>query len=255
MEHFPPYHTLPNYGLANTVTGFATLFSGILPLFFCWLMRRQPARWHFVYWTIVVTGIFTVTLHGFGETHALWGARWFWSFLDTGSNIVVTWAIAFAAIGDFHTRRIRRWAIPAVTALMIIGVAWHYHDRHPATPANFAIPLGAWGGFYPGEAWLIGFAWLNVGIFLAARKRIPPHATPLLILTVSIFLLGMFLATADNDRIAYPFIPLHALWHLVGAYGFLALWAFNHVRFGVEESWRSPDAPAVPATSPAEAER
>ena len=53
----------------------------------------------------------------------------------------------------------------------------------------------------------------------------------LLYLVFVIFFFGMLLATASNDKIIWPFIPLHALWHLVSAYGFIVLWAFNHVRF------------------------
>jgi hypothetical protein len=91
--------TLPAYGLANTLTGFATLFSGALALAFCRWVAPQPPRWQFAYWMIVVTGVFTVTLHGFGETVPGFGPRWFWAFLDTGSNIVVAWALALGVLG------------------------------------------------------------------------------------------------------------------------------------------------------------
>lgn len=224
---------LPNYGLANTVTGFATLFSGILPLLLTRFMHVQPARWVFAYWMIVVTGVFTVTLHGFGETNPVWGERWFWAFLDTGSNIVVTWAIALAIVGDFYTRPTARWAIPALTVLMAVGVAWHFYDRLPDTERLQLIPLGEWGGFYPGETWLIGFSWLNVGLFFLNWQNITPTARPLLLLTAVTFFCGMLLASATNATIIYPFLPLHALWHLVSAYGFIMLWAFNHQRFSV----------------------
>ena len=60
---------------------------------------------------------------------------------------------------------------------------------------------------------------------------IPPDARPLLILTVGIFLVGMVLATAAETRVADPFLAFHALWHLVGAFGVIVFWAFNHVRF------------------------
>ncbi len=53
----------------------------------------------------------------------------------------------------------------------------------------------------------------------------------LLWLVVAIFLCGLVLATARNDQIVYPFFSIRALWHLVSAFGFVALWAFNHVRF------------------------
>ena len=90
--------TLPNFGLANTTTGFATLFVGIACLLLCHLVQKQSKAWHFAWWMVVVTGIFTITLHGFGETVQGFGPRWFWAFLDTGSNIVVTWATALAIV-------------------------------------------------------------------------------------------------------------------------------------------------------------
>lgn len=226
-----PLDQLPNYGLANTVTGFATFFSGCLPLIFCYLVGHQPGRWRFVYWTIVVTGIFTVTLHGFGETNPVFGPRWFWAFLDTGSNIVVTWAVALAVLGDFYSSQTRRWAAPLMTVLMVIGVSWHFYDRLPLAERSYLLDFGVWGGFNPGEAWLIAFSWLNTAMFIAKRRDIPSNAMPLLIITFGIFLAGMLLATASNSKIIYPFFSLHAIWHLVSAYGFLTLWAFNHVRF------------------------
>lgn len=226
-----PMSDLPNFGLANTVTGFATFFSGCLPLALSCLMGSQPRRWLFVYWMILVTGIFTVTLHGFGETNPVWGPRWFWAFLDTGSNIVVSWSIALAVLGDYYSPHTRRWAAPLCTAVMLLGVAWHFYDRLPDTERQYLVPLGRWGGFYPGETWLIGLSWVTVGLFWFRRQQIPSRPWRLLLLTWAIFFFGMLLASARNDRIVYPFLPLHALWHLVGAYGFIVLWAFNHVRF------------------------
>ncbi len=222
---------LPNYGLANTVTGFATLFSGLLPLWLTYVMQPQPRRWYFVYWMIALTGVFTITLHGFGETNPVLGARWFWAFLDTGSNIVVAWSIALAILGDFFSARTRMWAVPAVTAAMIVGVAWHFYDRLPSTERAYLIPFGEWGGFYPGETWLIAFSWLTIGLFAVKWHCIGTRERVLLLTASAIFFAGMILATASNKLIVYPFIPLHALWHLVGAYGFIVLWSFNHVRF------------------------
>jgi hypothetical protein len=221
---------LPAFGLANTITGFATFGAGCTCLALSRLVQPQPARWRFAYWMIVVTGIFTVTLHGFGETVSGFGPRWFWAFLDTGSNIVVAWALALAVLGDYYAPAQRRWARPLLTAAMLVGVAWHFWDRLPTTERSYLIPLGAWGGFYPGESWLIAFSWVVVGLFVARRERIPARAMPLLRLVVALFFGGMLLATASNERIVYPFFAMHALWHLVGAFGFIALWAFNHVR-------------------------
>jgi hypothetical protein len=222
---------LPDFGLANTITGFATLLSGCTCLWLSRLVHPQPARWRFVYWTIVVTGVFTVTLHGFGETVSGFGPRWIWAFLDTGSNIVVAWAIALGVLGDYYAPDQQRRGRLLLTAAMAIGVAWHFYDRLPGSERQYLVPLGAWGGFYPGETWLIALAWCVVALFYRRRDRIPEAARPLLRLTVVIFAVGMLLATATNERIIHPFFALHALWHLVGAFGFITLWAFNDVRF------------------------
>ncbi len=222
---------LPAFGLANTITGFATLFSGIACLVLARLIHPHPARWRFAYWTIVVTGVFTVTLHGFGETNPVFGPRWFWAFLDTGSNIVVAWAIALAVLGDYYEPATARRGRLILSGAMLIGVGWHFYDRLPSTERAYLIPLGEWGGFYPGESWLIAMSWTTVGLFVARRELIPPRALPLLLLTLGLLLVGMLLATARNDVVLFPFFSLHALWHLVSAYAFIALWGFNHVRF------------------------
>lgn len=221
---------LPAFGLANTVTGFATLFAGCMCLALTHLTSPQPGRWRFAYWTIVVTGVFTITLHGFGETVSGFGPRWFWAFLDTGSNIVVAWAMALAVVGDYYPRE-ARWARALLTLAMITGVAWHLYDQLPSAERRYLIPLGEWGGFHPGEAWLIAFSFVVTGLFYLRRRQIPAAARPLLGLVFGLFLCGLLLATASNQQIVYPFFSMHALWHLVGAFAFIALWAFNHVRF------------------------
>jgi hypothetical protein len=154
--------------------------------------------------------------------------------LDTGSNIVVAWAIALAVLGDYYDEPFRSRARLVLTVATAIGVAWHLYDRMPGTERAYLVPLGAWGGFYPGETWLIATSLVVVALFAARRERIPSSARPLLSLVVGLFLFGMLLATAQNDVVVFPFFAMHALWHLVGAFAFIGLWAFNHVRF-VEE--------------------
>jgi hypothetical protein len=230
---------LPAFGLANTTTGFATLFAGITCLALARALHPHPPRWRFVYWTIVVTGVFTVTLHGFGETHPIFLPYWFWAFLDTGSNIVVAWAVGMAVLGDYYSPRAIRRGRAALTLAMVAGIAWHFVDRLPSTERAYLIPLGDWGGFYPGESWLIALSWVTVGLFVARRDRIPPPARPLLLGVFGLFLAGMLLATARNDVVVFPFLALHALWHLVGAFAFVGLWAFNHVRFTIADAERA----------------
>ena len=222
---------LPAFGLANTITGFATLFAGCACLILARALHPHPPRWRFAYWMIVLTGVFTITLHGFGETNPVLGPRWFWGFLDTGSNIVVAWALALAVLGDYYGEAAQRRGRPILHAAMLVGVTWHLYDRLPGTERAYLIPLGGWGGFHPGESWLIALSFTVVGLFVARRDRIPGPARPLLWLVVGLFFFGMLLATARNDVVLFPFLALHALWHLVGAFGFVAFWAFNHARF------------------------
>ncbi|MBI1339099.1 hypothetical protein GC169_02650 [bacterium] len=220
---------LPNFGLANTITGFATLFAGALPLAICHLSQMHPARWMLVYWLILVTGVFTITLHGFGETNPVLGERWFWAFLDTGSNIVVAWGIARAVLMDFYAPSTQRWARPLAGVLMFAGVAWHFFDRLGS--GGYLVGFGGWGGFNPGESALIAFSLANTALYFIKRKAIAPRPMRLLLLVTGVFLVGLGLASASNDEIVFPFLSLHALWHVVGAFGFIALWAFNDVRF------------------------
>ena len=228
---------LPNFGLANTMTGFATLFAGVMPLCFCYLVDRHPQRWMLVYWLILITGVFTITLHGFGETNPVLGERWFWGFLDTGSNIVVTWGIVLAVLEDFYSPSTQRWARPLATLMMVVGVAWHFIDRYAG--GGYLVGFGSWGGFRPGQSWLIGFAVAATALFYIKSSDVPAKAKPLLLLVTVMFLVGLGLATAKNDKILFPFLSLHALWHIVGAFGFIALWAFNDVRFrGMDPSGR-----------------
>lgn len=45
-------------------------------------------------------------------------------------------------------------------------------------------------------------------------------------------LLGLGLATASGDTVRLRWVSYHALVRVVGAFGLVVLWAFNHVRFG-----------------------
>lgn len=205
------------------------LFAGLLPLAVCYLVERHPQRWMLVYWLITLTGVFTVTLHGFGETNPVFGVRWFWAFLDTGSNIIVVWAIVLAVLADFYTLSTQSWARPFATVLMLASVAWHFFDR--AAGGGYLIGLGDWGGFKPGQASLIAFSLVAAALFLIKRAAIPVKAMPLLGLTTAIFVVGLLLAMATSEKVEFPFFSLHAIWHVVGGFGFLALWVFNDVRF------------------------
>jgi NADH:ubiquinone oxidoreductase subunit 2 (subunit N) len=210
-----------------------------MPLLLCATVRPQPRRWIFAYWTIVITGIFTVTLHGFGETNPMFLPRWQWAFLDTGSNLLVAFAISRAALADFYARGTRRLAEPALAVALAASLMAHFLDQAGRQGAGLVAPISAWGGFNVGEACLIAYSALATALLLAKWRRIAPKARPILATIIALSLCGAMLASASNDRILWPFLPLHALWHVVSAAYLTLLWAFNHVRLV--------EAEAVPA--------
>jgi hypothetical protein len=77
-----------------------------------------------------------------------------------------------------------------------------------------------------------------VGLFYARRAVIPQNARPLLYLLTATFFVGLLLATASNHRVDLQVMAYHATWHIVAAFGFIELWAFNHVRFAQVTSAR-----------------
>jgi hypothetical protein len=209
--------------LANTVTGWATLLSGAVLLLLCRFVRPQPARWSFAYACIVVTGVPTVLFHGFGG-----GAL---RVCDTGTNLLLAWALQWAVLGDYYAPATRRRAALASAAVNLLAVAWMVREAATGVKHHL-IPLGSFGGFYPGESVLILDAFLVAGLFYARRRRIPEAARPLLHCVVAFFLVGLALASAGNETVHARVVSYHALWHVVGAFGFVMLWAFNHARFG-----------------------
>lgn len=209
--------------LANAVTSFATCFGGIVPLLYCWLGRRQPARWTVVYACVLLTGIPTVWLHAYEGNRLA-------SFFDVGTNILLAWAMQVAAAGDFLPKPLRGKLLTATGLLNVFVLAWLAYEV-VAPVKTPVVVLGDFGQFYVGEMALILNAFLVVGLFVRGYSAIPIHARPLLHLLVATFFAGMILAAAGNSQVSLRIFAWHATWHLVGAFGFMTLWFFNHVRF------------------------
>ncbi|MBX7257731.1 MAG: hypothetical protein K1Y02_15325 [Candidatus Hydrogenedentes bacterium] len=209
--------------IANIVTSYCTCLAGIMPMLFTVATRPQPARWFFVYFCTLLTGIPTVYLH------ANEGDR-FASFLDVGSNIVLAWALQIAVAGDFMPRRRCRTFVLASTLINAAVVAWLLYEVFAPTKIPI-IRFGGFGQFYAGEVALIANAWVVVFVFGTNYRRIPHEARPLLLIVIVMFFIGMLLATAGNSTISFGIFPWHAVWHIVGAFGFITLWLFNYVRF------------------------
>lgn len=229
---WPPMTALSPPDLANAVTSFCTIGAGATTLVFGRWVGRHPARWMFVYLCLFLTGLPTLGWHGWGVV-APAGARDAWQVTDIASNLLLAWSIQLAVAGDFHGRRAVRRVFWGSGALNLAAVAWMVREAVTGTKVHW-IPLGEFGGFYAGEAVLIADAFLVVGLFYAARDRIAAEAKPLLHAVTALFLLGLGLATADGDVVVGQVGSMHALWHVLGSFGFLFLWAFNEVRLRAE---------------------
>jgi hypothetical protein len=226
---------LPAWAMANAVTAFATILAGVFSVAFWWLLRDQPWRWLHAYLWIFVTGIPTLGLHGYGEPFRA-ASHPFWSVADTGTNLLLAWAIQWAVLGDFWPKQ-TQWRIGlASLALNLAGIANMVRERFFASEIHHLIPLGEFGGFRTGEVLLIADSLLVTALLFSVRRRLPAPARPLLGLVALTFVCGLALATAANHQVGVlfgvPVLAYHALWHLVSGYGFLVFHLFNHVRFG-----------------------
>jgi hypothetical protein len=207
--------------LANAVTGFCTVGAGLVTLTLCRFVAPQPTRWIVAYACIFVTGLPTVGFHG-------WGTEWL-RLSDVGTNLLLAFALQVAVLGDHYGAAFRRRLI-AVSALgNLAAVAWMLREVATGT-REYLILFGEHGGFYAGEAVLILDALLVTGLLYAQRRAVPEAARPLLHGMALVFLVGLGLATAANDTLGGRIWSFHALWHVVGGFGFVILWAFNHVR-------------------------
>lgn len=213
---------LLSFELANTVTGLCTTMTGVVTLMLTAASHPQPARWWLVYWMWLVTGVFTVAYHGLGEGHTL-------KVLDNGTNLLLLTTIHNAILGDFAGPRLRR--IGAGASAVINGLCVTLMAAVPSTTevAN-GVNFGAWGGYMVGELLLITDAVVAVGLFWSFRARLPPRSAAFLGPCIGFFALGAALSTGGNDLILWRLLPVHAAWHIVGAFGFLFLWVWNDHR-------------------------
>jgi hypothetical protein len=222
--------------LANAVTGFATILGGVVTLLLTALVAPQPLRWRLAYWSILLTGIATVWYHGFGEL--------FWPRVaDVGTNYLAACVMIAAVLGDYYSKKAKVAWLPAVLLLNCFTVANMIATGSPNTR------LVSYGtrGYTIRQVTLIVDALLVTGLLYVKYPKMPVRARALLNVQTGWFLLAAWLASSDNHRVD-GVIAYHALWHIVGAFGFVLLWGFNQARF--HPSARAADTPtrtAVPA--------
>ena len=197
-------------------------------------VKPQPARWRFVWLSVFLTGLPTLGWHGFPSRT--------WHILDVGSNLLVAWAVQNAVLGDYHSPALRRVMIRvsgAVNALAVLAmIAQSFGDA-----LGDSVSFGAFGGYHWGELVLIADSFVVVGLFWSARARIPERAAALLRVTLLTFLVGLGLSTAKGTTVHLTVLSYHATWHVVSAFGFIFLWAYNHVRLVEIEAADDPRDP------------
>jgi hypothetical protein len=207
--------------LANAVTSFCTIGAGLATLLLCRYVGAQPDRWLTAYFCLFVTGIPTLGWHG-------WGAEC-WRVADVGTNLLLAWSLQVAVLGDYYAAGFRRRFATVSGIINLAAVAWMATEGSRGGP-GMAIDLGAFGGFQVGETVLIADSVAVVWLMAARRHLVPAAAKPLLRLVIACFVVGLLLATAAGDTVYGQVGSFHALWHVLGAFGFLFFWAFNHVR-------------------------
>lgn len=209
--------------LANIVTSYCTCLGGIMPMLYCLFTRVQPMRWFWVYFCVFLTGVPTVWLHAVEGNRVA-------SFFDTGSNILLAWVIIVAITGDYMAPSPRKKILTVTLLFNVLVWAWLIYEIF-AEEKKPLLRMYSTGNFYTGEVALIINSLIAAFVFVLYRHRIHAAAKPFLYLTLAIFLFGLVLATGDNDFITWYIVPWHAAWHIVGAFGFITLWFFNHIRF------------------------
>lgn len=210
--------------LANAVTAFVTCMAGILPVWFTLILGGQPRRWHFVYWCIVITAIPTVWFHAY-EQNAVAQA------VDTGSNIVLTWAMLIAVTGDFSRERNRAILVTLSTVINLLVFAYMTWETISGEKRPL-ISFGDTGFFWASEVALIANSLVVAFLFCLHHRRVPQLAKPLLYTVLFLFVIGAYLSTAKGDYVTFRIVAWHATWHILSGCGLITLWLFNYVRFG-----------------------
>ncbi|HOK08338.1 MAG TPA: hypothetical protein PLT82_00690 [Candidatus Hydrogenedens sp.] len=212
--------------VSNVVTSFATLWSGIIVTLFWLFDGKQPLRWLFFYFTIIITAIPTII-------HHMYPTQQLWTSVDIITNILLVWALELALAGDFFKNmHYKRFVL--ILSVINFFVVFKLGYEIFAPPERVFLKLGEKSGFTFGEVALILNAILSVSIMTYYSKTFTQKQKYVLKILVVIFLLGLILATGSDDFIKPTFIGWHSLWHITGAFGFIVFWYFNHLRFSIE---------------------
>ncbi len=222
--------------LANAVTSFATIFAGASTYLLCRFAGRQPWRWERAYLALLLTGFPTLGWHGW-QLEA-------WRVADVGTNLILAYALQLAVLGDFYPRRAQQVGAVVLGGINAAGIGQLFREAYTGQ-APYVLQFGSFGGFQLGELVLIFDSLTVFALFVHSRQAIPARALPLLRVMTVVFLCGLLLATAAGTTVHARVLSYHALWHIVGAFGFIFLWAMNHMRFAADNGTRNTEPVTV----------
>ncbi len=212
--------------VANVVTSFALLWSGLIITFFGFIEGTQPLRWLFFYISVIITAILTIVHHIIPQDET-------WTSLDIASNILVVFSIQFALAGDYFSQRFFKIFSIVLGVVNLILVVYLLCLLFLSLP-NVYFSLGKGKGFTLGEFALILNAVVTVMILGSSYRRLTFRERIVLLVILVTFLLGLFLATGSDEYIFPKYMGWHSMWHLTGSFGFILFWYFNHLRFGIK---------------------
>jgi hypothetical protein len=220
---------LSAWSLASAVTSFAMLGAGFALVLMTRLTGTQPRHWCRAYVASVFVGIATLGLHALGEPA---GGRSlaFWSIADTGTNLVLAFAVVLALLRDFVAPVARRRAVLSFAVLNAVALAHVTAERLFGGSAG-GIRSASFGSLTWSQLALVVDYAAAVALFVNARDRIPMRSRALLPLLGLAAATGPVLAMPDGERIDALVVAYHAIWHLVGAFLMLLIWIVNELRF------------------------
>ncbi len=229
--------------LVDAVTAYGLVLAGLLTVALGLLMTRQPWRWLLVYICVVLTGVAAVWYYGFGQPFP---AR----VADIGTSLALVWAIQLAFVGDFYTGRggrLLNLVFFLANLEYIITFAIGAQSQAPLVLAS-----NQFGGLNFGELLLILNCAVAVTLVYGRRRDVQPEARPLLNVVTLLFFVGLLLSIASNAWTDVGILAFHATTQILAAFGFVALWAFNEMRFGLASY--AEEETEVPVPAPAEEE-
>jgi hypothetical protein len=220
---------LPAWSLAASVTSFATLGAGLALVAMTALTQSQPLHWRRAYACLVLVGAATLGLHAHGEPAGGFAQR-AWSAADTGTNLLLAFALLLATLRDFGPQ-VRRARIALGFGALNVAALLHVLAEKFLDGSSDSLHVAGFGALTLSQLVLVADYLAVITLFAAGRRQLPRRSRRLLPLLTALALVGVTLAMPDSERVDASVLAYHALWHMVSAFLLLLLWVVNELRF------------------------